>query len=179
MNTARLVRDEHSQACSGWTQPGSFGMNTARWYPKVVCRWCETSDNPLCVSLRKWNAMADVDIFNKKGVFLWSMLQSSLFQYSVVNHIFEYYRNVFCYTEIEVNFGFAQNTLHDFQYTVLNSQWHCLWQMPQKALCTEKSWVNKHEMNTEPYSVKRCLNTFMKNIDLCQPAQYYETFRYF
>ena len=30
------------------------------------------------------------------------------------------------------SFGFAQNTRYDFQNTVLNSQWHCLWQMPQK-----------------------------------------------
>ena len=26
-----------------------------------------------------------------------------------------------------------QNTKHDFQNTVLNSQWHCLRQMPQKS----------------------------------------------
>ena len=26
-------------------------------------------------------------------------------------------------------FGFAQNTIHGFQNTVLNSQWHCLRQM--------------------------------------------------
>ena len=29
-------------------------------------------------------------------------------------------------------FGFAQNTIHDFQNTALNSKWHCLRQMPQK-----------------------------------------------
>ena len=29
-------------------------------------------------------------------------------------------------------FGFAQNTVHDFQNTVLNSLWHCLRQMQQK-----------------------------------------------
>ena len=28
--------------------------------------------------------------------------------------------------------GFAQNTIHDFQNTVLNSKWHCLRQTPQK-----------------------------------------------
>ena len=28
------------------------------------------------------------------------------------------------------SFGFAQNTLHDFGNTVLNSEWHCLYQMP-------------------------------------------------
>ena len=31
------------------------------------------------------------------------------------------------------SFGFAQITIHDFQNTVLNSQWHCLRQMPQKS----------------------------------------------
>ena len=30
------------------------------------------------------------------------------------------------------SFGFAQNTMHDFRNTVLNSWWHCLRQMPQK-----------------------------------------------
>ena len=29
-------------------------------------------------------------------------------------------------------FGFAQDTLHDFQNTILNSKWDCLRQMPQK-----------------------------------------------
>ena len=28
--------------------------------------------------------------------------------------------------------GFAQNTIHGFQNTLINSQWHCLRQMPQK-----------------------------------------------
>ena len=28
------------------------------------------------------------------------------------------------------SFGFAQNTIDDFQNTVLNSQWHCLRKMP-------------------------------------------------
>ena len=32
------------------------------------------------------------------------------------------------------SFGFAQNMMHDFQNTVLNSLWHCLRQMPQKLL---------------------------------------------
>ena len=30
------------------------------------------------------------------------------------------------------SFGFAQNTIHDFQNNVLNLKWHCLRQMPQK-----------------------------------------------
>ena len=32
------------------------------------------------------------------------------------------------------SFGFAQNTMHGFQNTVLNSYCHCLRQMPQKSL---------------------------------------------
>ena len=30
-------------------------------------------------------------------------------------------------------FDFAQNTIHDFQNTVLNSWWRCLRQMPRKG----------------------------------------------
>ena len=30
------------------------------------------------------------------------------------------------------SFGFAQNTMHEFQNTVLNSKWYCLRQLPQK-----------------------------------------------
>ena len=32
------------------------------------------------------------------------------------------------------SFSFAQNMIHDFQYTILSSQWHCLRQMPQKLV---------------------------------------------
>ena len=42
----------------------------------------------------------------------------------------------FIYGEIEfkvsTSFGFAQNTLHDFPNTILNSKKRCLPQMPQK-----------------------------------------------
>ena len=38
------------------------------------------------------------------------------------------------------SFGFAQNAIHGFQNTVLNSQWHCLRQMPQKPI----SWICDH-----------------------------------
>ena len=31
-----------------------------------------------------------------------------------------------------ISFGFAQNTIHYFRNTVLNSYWYCLPQMPQK-----------------------------------------------
>ena len=43
-----------------------------------------------------------------------------------------------CHREISIigstSFGFAQNTILDFQNTVLNSWWHCLRQTPQKPL---------------------------------------------
>ena len=32
------------------------------------------------------------------------------------------------------SFGFEQNTIHDFQNTVLTSWWPCLRQMPQKTI---------------------------------------------
>ena len=58
---------------------------------------------------------------------------------AVVNHkvVIE---TLICHTEIELmlivstSFGFAQNILHDFQYTVFNSKWHCPLQMPQNPL---------------------------------------------
>ena len=54
------------------------------------------------------------------------MPQSSLFQYSVVNHMSAIEtRTCIFHTEIELYrstyFGFAQNTLPDFQNAVLNS----------------------------------------------------------
>ena len=40
-----------------------------------------------------------------------------------------------CHREMSLigstSFGFAQNTIHGFQNTVLNTKWHCLRQMPQ------------------------------------------------
>ena len=40
------------------------------------------------------------------------------------------------------SFGFAQNTIEDFQNTVLNSKWHCLRQMPQKHGDKEKRKIS-------------------------------------
>ena len=34
---------------------------------------------------------------------------------------------------VYTSFGFAQNTIHDFRNTILNSWWHSLQQMPQKV----------------------------------------------
>ena len=47
------------------------GMNTGR-------------SQRLCVSLRKWHAIAAIDIFNRKKSI--PMTQSSLFQYYFVNY---------------------------------------------------------------------------------------------
>ena len=45
-----------------------------------------------------------------------------LVSYAVFNYTFEYYRNT-CHREMSLtgstSFGFAQNTIHDFQNTVL------------------------------------------------------------
>ena len=41
------------------------------------------------------------------------------------------------------SFGFAQNTMHDFQNTVLNSKWHSLRQMPQKQQSCRRSSHHK------------------------------------
>ena len=45
-------------------------------------------------------------------------------------HYFEFTR-IFILNE-STSLGYAQNTTHDFQNTVLNSYWHCLRQLPQK-----------------------------------------------
>ena len=53
------------------------------------------------------------------------------------------------------SFGFAQNTIHDFQNTVLNSYWHCLRQTPQKLTPFRKrhpyrqpvATINKQKFN--------------------------------
>ena len=51
-----------------------------------------------------------------------------------------------CHREIEsimVYFlQFAQTKIHDFQNTVLNSQWHCLRQIPQKIFFTQLTLSN-------------------------------------
>ena len=39
------------------------------------------------------------------------------------------------------SFSFAQNTIYDFQNTVLNTYWHCLRQMPQKGGRTDAGAV--------------------------------------
>ena len=39
------------------------------------------------------------------------------------------------------SFSFAQNTTHDFQNSILNSQWNCLRQMPQKLQHLSQSEV--------------------------------------
>ena len=48
-------------------------------------------------------------------------------------------KTLFCHREMELNrvyfLHFAQTvTINDFQNTIMNSQWHCFQQMPQKTL---------------------------------------------
>ena len=60
-----------------------------------------------------------------------SMSWFCLFQYVDVSYILECYRREISFIG-STSFGFAQNTINDFQNTVLNSYWHCLRQTPQK-----------------------------------------------
>ena len=84
----------------------------------MVCIWRQ----PLCVSLRQWNAMAAIDISKKKTKskpLVDAMIK--FFQYPVVNYTMSANETLGCHTEIEVNrlyFGFAQKSLHDFQKAV-------------------------------------------------------------
>ena len=60
------------------------------------------------------------------------------------------------------SFGFAQNTIHDFQNTVLNSKWHCLRQMPQKLcsltlpllLTTQEAFVDSSDQDQTAQNVQ-------------------------
>ena len=57
-----------------------------------------------------------------------------------------------CHREMSLigstSFNFAQNTMHDFQNTVLNSEWHCLRQMPQKWLATREKGDSDISLNS-------------------------------
>ena len=61
------------------------------------------------------------------------------------------------------SFGCAQNFLHDFQTTLLNSYWHCFRQMPGK--CTNKNLSNPVKMHSPEVRV------FAESIDPCQPTR--------
>ena len=53
------------------------------------------------------------------------------------------------------SFGFAQNTIHNFQNTVLNSLWHCLRQIQQKL-------TTKIPMNSLRFSMKYAWKLFLE-----------------
>ena len=75
---------------------------------------------------------------NKKGIPMIDA-QNTVFQNSVDNyiHVPECYRNPYLsyknYLIGSTSFGVAQNTINDFQNTVLNSQLQCFRQMPRKS----------------------------------------------
>ena len=56
-----------------------------------------------------------------------------------------------------ISVGFAQNTIHDFQNTVLNSKWHCLRQMPQKQGLTPEL-LGHTDPRTTPTKSWTCYN---------------------
>ena len=77
-----------------------------------------------------------LDIFSKKKCCNHRCLYSVYF-YSLLLIIYlNAIETLTCCTEMSLlgpnTFGFAQNTLHDFQNTVLNSWWYSLRQMPHK-----------------------------------------------
>ena len=59
-----------------------------------------------------------------------------LFSYAVLIIYLNAIETLICRREMSLtgstSFGFAQNTIHDCQNTVLTSQWHCLRQMSEK-----------------------------------------------
>ena len=89
------------------------------------------------VSLRQYNDITVTGIFNKKGKCCNHECADSVYFYKLL--LITYLSTIethICRKEMSLirctSFGFAQNTKHDFQNTVLNSWWHCLRQMPQK-----------------------------------------------
>ena len=81
--------------------------------------------------------MAVTDIFNEKRKSCNHRCPDSVYFHTLLLIIyFCAIETLICRREMRLigstSFGFAQNMMHDFQNTILNSWWHCLEQMPQK-----------------------------------------------
>ena len=105
--------------------PGQTSQRT-NWF-------CENFKVLWCVLLWKWNAIVAIDIFysgyryfqKKKEEYSYdwcpnplyfNILLLIIYLSAILKHLFVIQKLTFI-----GSFGFAQNTLHDFQYIVLNS----------------------------------------------------------
>ena len=66
----------------------------------------------------EWIAIVAIDILNKKRVLLWSIPSSSLFQYFVINYIFECYWNTYLSYRNWCWKGLLPSVLHKIQYMI-------------------------------------------------------------
>ena len=72
-----------------------FGMNTA---------WCQR----LCISLRQWNAIAVIDVFNKKSIPIYDRCSNPVYFNTPLLIIYlSAMETLICHTEIDANRVFA------------------------------------------------------------------------
>ena len=123
---ANKAKDEQSQ---GRTNLG--GMNSASELATVYystrrsIRGCSQSTPP-GVSLRQLNDIAVIDIFNEKRKSCNHRCPDSVYFHTLLLIIYLSAIEILIYRrEVDLigstSFSFAQNTIHDFQNTVLNS----------------------------------------------------------
>ena len=89
------------------------GMNSVRW-------------QKVGISLPKWNDIAVIDIFNEKRKCCNHRCPVSVYFHTLLLIIYlSDIQTLICHREMSLigstSFGFAQNAIHDFQNTVLNS----------------------------------------------------------
>ena len=87
---------------------------------------------------KAWCIIAPIDIFNGKRKSCNHRCPDSVYFHTLLLIIYlSAVERLICRRELSLigstSFGFAQNTTHDFQNTVLNSEWQCLRQVPQKV----------------------------------------------
>ena len=86
-----------------------------------------------------WNDIEVIKIFNEERKCCNHRCPDSVYFHTVLLFIYlGVIETLICHKEISLigstSFGFAQNTIHDFQSIGLNSWWHCLRQMPQNHI---------------------------------------------
>ena len=89
----------------------------------------------LGVSLHQQNDIVVIDIFNEKRKSCNHRCPDSVYFHTLLFIYLSAVERLICHRKISLigptSFSFAQNKMHDFQNTILNSLWHCLPQMPQ------------------------------------------------
>ena len=101
-------------------------MSVTNWYGDESVRWPNVS-----VSLCQLNDIVVIEYFNKKGKCCNHWCPDSVYFNTLLLIIYlNAIETHICRREmtliVSTSFGFAQNTIHDFQNTLLNSWWRCL-----------------------------------------------------